>query len=695
MSRSRLAALVCTLTTAVTSFLAVTPAASAYEPPRTRQSTGLDAGWRFERSDVPGAQAPGFDDSRWSTVSVPHTWNAQDGQDGGGDYHRGTGWYRRHLAPPATLAGKRVWLQFDGVNTVAEVWLNGIRLGEHRGGYAAFRFDATNAIRLAQDNVLAVRVNNSANPDIAPISADYTFFGGIYRGVSLVAVDPLAIRLGDFGGPGVYLRQRAVTQASATVEVTTKAWNNHTGTRQARVRTVITDAGGAIVAEATTANRAVDAATEFTTTQTLTVRQPRRWQGKADPYLYRAHVEITDAATGRVTDSLTQPLGLRAATVAPDTGFSLNGQRLRLRGVNAHQDRLGQGWAVSPAQQRQDFDLMDEMGVNAYRTAHYQQSQHVMDLADRRGYVVWTEIPLVNQVTDSAAFRANAQQQLSELIRQNFNHPSVFFWGIGNEQASDNAVTNALLDTLAKQVDAEDSGRLSTYATHKGDTDGLASHTSVIGYNKYYGWYGLSDTGPGRWADQLHAKDPARRISISEYGAGASVHQHEENPKPPPTTGKWHPEEYQNLLHENHWKQIEARPYLWGSFVWNMFDFAVDSRGEGDTNGRNDKGLVTYDRQTRKDAFYYYKANWNPEPTVYLASRRWTRRTEAATTVKAYANLDSVTLTLNGVAQGTRTSPDRIHTWPVTLRPGANTVTVSGTKNGRPHTDTVTWTLVG
>ncbi|GAA2833347.1 glycoside hydrolase family 2 TIM barrel-domain containing protein [Crossiella cryophila] len=695
MSRFRLFALVLSLVMVTTGLVITAPVAAAYEAPLLRQHSGLDSGWRFTRADVPGAQAPGFNDSSWSAVSVPHTWNSRDGQDGGSNYHRGVGWYRRTVTPSAGWTGKRVWLQFDGVNSVAEVWLNGTRLGEHRGGYAAFRFDATAALRIGQDNILAVRVNNAANPDIAPISADYTFFGGIYRSVRLTAVDPLAIRLGDYGGPGVYLRQRSVTAASATVEVTSKAWNNHPAARQVRVRTVVTDAAGGIVAETTSATRSVAAASEFATVQSLTVRNPRRWQGRTDPYLHQAHVEIIDAATGRVTDVLTQPLGLRAATVDPNTGFSLNGQRLQLRGVNAHQDRLDHGWAVSPAQQTQDFDLMDEMGVNAYRTAHYQQSQHVMDLADRRGYVVWTEIPLVNQVTDSAGFRANLQQQLYELIRQNFNHPSVFFWGIGNEQASDNAVTNGILDTLAAQVDAEDSGRLSTYATHKGDTDGLAGHTQVIGYNKYYGWYGLSDTGPGKWADQLHAKDPGRRISISEYGAGASVHQHEENPKPPVTTGKWHPEEYQNLLHENHWKQLDARRYLWGSFVWNMFDFAVDSRSEGDTDGRNDKGLVTYDRQIRKDAFYYYKANWTETPTVYLASRRWTQRTAAATTVKVYANLDSVTLTVNGVSHGARTSADRIHTWPVTLRPGANTVTVTGLKNGHTHTDTVTWNLAG
>lgn len=657
-----------------------------------RQSSNLDAGWRFLRSNASGAQAPTFDDSSWSTVNVPHTWNALDGQDGGNNYYRGIGWYRKHFTPSAALAGKKLWLQFDGVNTVADVWVNGTQLGTHQGGFATFRFDATNALKLGQDNVIAVRVTNAANPDIPPLTADFTFFGGIHRDVSLVAVDPLSIRMGDFGGPGVYLTERSVTASSASVDVTTKAWNNSATARQVQVRTTVTDAAGQIVTTATAATRSVAAATGFDTVQSVTIASPHRWQGKADPYLYTASVEIVDASTGQVTDSVTQPLGLRSATVDPSSGFFLNGQHVSLHGVNAHQDRLNEGWAVTPAQRVQDFDLMDEMGVNALRTAHYQQSQQVYDLADRRGYAVWVEIPLVNGVTDSAAFRANAQQQLSELIRQNYNHPSIFFWGIGNEQANDNTVTNGILTQLATQVRAEDPTRLSTYADNKADTSGLGQHTDVVGFNRYFGWY-ESGTGPGAWADALHARQPGRRFGISEYGAGASVVQHQESPPQPVPTSHFHPEEYQSKLHENHWTQIAARPYLWGTFVWNMFDFAVDSRAEGDTNGRNDKGLVTYDRTIRKDAFYWYKANWTDVSFVYVTSRRWTQRTVAATTVKVYGTADSVTLSLNGKVVSTKTSATHIYTWPVTLTPGQNVVTVTGTRAGKTFTDTATWTL--
>ena len=671
--------------------IAASGAASAAAIPQPRQSSNLDAGWKFLRSNASGAQAPTFDDSSWSTVNVPHTWNALDGQDGGNNYYRGIGWYRKHFTPSATLAGKKLWLQFDGVNTVADVWVNGTQLGTHQGGFATFRFDATNALKLGQDNVIAVRVNNAANPDIPPLTADFTFFGGIHRDVSLVAVDPLAIRMGDFGAPGVYLTERSVTASSAGVDVTTKAWNNSAAARQVQVRTTVTDATGQIVTTATAATRSVAAATGFDTVQSVTIASPHRWQGKADPYLYSASVEIVDASTGQVTDSVTQPLGLRSATVDPNNGFLLNGRHLSLRGVNAHQDRLNEGWAVTPAQRVQDFDLMDEMGVNALRTAHYQQAQQVYDLADRRGYAVWVEIPLVNGVTDSAAFRANAQQQLSELIRQNYNHPSIFFWGIGNEQANDNTVTNGILTQLANQVRAEDPTRLSTYANDKSDTSGLGLHTDVIGFNKYFGWY-QTGTGPAAWADALHASQPTRKIGISEYGAGASVVQHQESPPQPVPASHFHPEEYQSKLHESYWTQISTRPYLWGTFVWNMFDFAADGRAEGDTNGRNDKGLVTYDRNIRKDAFYWYKANWTDTSFVYITSRRWTQRTVAATTVKVYATADSVTLSLNGKVVSTKTSANHIYTWPITLAAGQNVVTVTGTRAGKTFTDTATWT---
>ncbi len=674
--------------------IAASPGARAatYAPPSPRQTFDLDGGWRFIRTDVNGGQAPGFDDSTWTPVSVPHTWNALDGQDGGSNYYRGVGWYRRHYTPPATLSGKKLWLQFDGVDTVADVWVNGTYLGQHRGGYARFRFDATAALRLGGDNVIAVKVNNAYDSSIAPLSADYTFFGGIYRNVSLQATDPLMIRMTDYASDGVYVRQRSVSAAGATLDVDTKYWNNSGTTRHVQVRTIITDASGGVAGDVTTASRTVAAHSGDEVVQTLTLASPHLWNGRADPYLYQVTVEFHDADTGAVTDAVTVPLGLRTFRLDADTGFWLNGSHLALHGVNRHQDHLNKGWAISATDHVHDFDLMDEMGVNALRTAHYQQDQQVYSLADRRGYVTWAEIPLVNSITSSSAFTANAEQQLRELIRQNFNHPSICLWSIGNEQGSDTSATNTLLADLAGIVAAEDPGRLSTYAQAGGGTNGLITHTDTAGFNVYYGWYYGSTSDFGPWADNLHAAQPSRTIAVSEYGAGAAITQHQDNPPKPVAGSTWHPEEYQALFHEATWKQIQTRPYLWGTFVWNMFDFAVDSRNEGDTPGRNDKGLVTYDRATRKDAFFWYKANWTTTPFVYVTSRRYTNRTTATTTVKAYGNVDSATLTVNGASQGTKTSTDHIYQWPITLTPGTNTITVTGTRAGSTYTDTVIWT---
>ena len=669
-------------------------AAQTYTPPALRTWLGLNSGWRFHQGDVAGADAPGFNDSAWSAISVPHTWNALDGADGGANYYRGIGWYRKHVTVPANLAGKMLFLQFAGANQVADVWVNGTYLGQHQGGYSRFRFGATAALVPGQDGVIAVRVTNAANPDIAPLSADYTFQGGIYRNVSLYAVDRLGLRMLDYAGPGVYLRQRSVTAASATVDVTAKVFNNNSTSRSVVVRAVVTDATGTIVADRSSAPQTIAAASGLDVLQTVTIANPRRWNGLTDPYQYSANVEIRDAAAGTVTDVVTEPLGLRSFSLDAGTGFTLNGNHLGLHGVNLHQDRAVEGWAESDADHTQDFALINELGATAVRMAHYQHDQKDYNLADATGVVVWAEIPLVNGTTDSAAFTASTENQLRELIRQNYNHPSIVFWSIGNEQGSDNTPTNTLLAALAALVKAEDPDRISTYANNLGNEAGVAGHADTTGFNKYYGWYSGTTSDLGPWADSLHKAEPNRSFAISEYGAGANTTQHALNPAQPSTGGQFHPEEYQSLLHEASWRQLAARPFIWGTFVWNMFDFASDSRNEGGRPGINDKGLVTRDRATRKDAFYWYKANWAGTPTLYITSRRWTTRTDTATEIKVYSNATDVTAVLNGISLGSRSSTDHIFTWTgVTLRPGANTVTVTASINGATQTDTVTWTL--
>ncbi|MCP9206737.1 glycoside hydrolase family 2 protein [Streptomyces sp. NEAU-Y11] len=671
---------------------------ATYTAPRPRTRIDLNTGWRFTKSDPRGAQAPGFDDSGWAPVSTPHTWNAADGADGGGNYHRGTGWYRRHDRLPAGTAGKMLFLQFAGANQVAEVWVNGTYLGRHQGGYSRFRFDATRALRPGEDNVIAVRVSNAHDPDIAPLSGDFSFSGGIYRNVSLWTVDRLQVRMLDHAGPGVYLRPYEVTEASAKVAVTTKLWNNNSTARSVVVRTVITDADGTVVVDERSDARTVAARTGSEVTRHITIDEPRLWNGRPDPHLYRANVEIHDTtgADDVVTDVVTERFGLRGVSVDADTGFFLNGKHLGLHGVNLHQDRSRKGWAVDDADHVKDFDLIEEVGANAVRMAHYQHDQKDYDLADERGLVVWAEIPLVDSITESAAFTATTRNQLMELIRQNYNHPSIAFWGIGNEQRRDNGTTNALLDTLARIVETEDPERISTYAVAGGRDRELGKHTRTTGYNVYFGWYGGSKDGEmGRWADDLHTSAPDRRIAVSEYGAGANTAQHALNPARPESGGPFHPEEYQALYHEAAWKQLVSRPYIWGTFVWNMFDFASDRRNEGGQPGINDKGLVTRDRRIRKDAFYWYKANWAASPTLHITSRRWTRRHDASTELKVYSNSRQVAATLNGRSLGTRSSADHIFTWSgVTLAPGENEVAVTATIGGKVHTDTVIWTLV-
>ncbi|CBG74719.1 putative glycosyl hydrolase [Streptomyces scabiei 87.22] len=671
-----------------------------YTAPDPRVWIHLNNGWRFIRADATGAQAPGFDDSGWTSVVTPHTWNAVGGADGGNDYYRGVGWYRRRYTVPAELAGKRLYLQFAGVNQIADVWVNGTYLGQHKGGYSRFRFDATAALVPGGDNVIAVKVTNARDTGIAPLSADYTFQGGIYRNVSLWAVDDLHVRMTDYAGPGVYLRQTNVSAASATVTVTTKLWNDSTTTRSVVVRSVIADKSGTVVAETSSTAQTVLAATGTEVQQTLHISSPHLWNGLADPYLHNAGVEIHDVTGGgdQITDVVTERLGLRSIAVDANTGFRLNGSHLHLHGVNLHQDRAGQGWAISDADHTQDFDLISEIGANAVRMAHYQHDQKDYNLADERGMIVWAEIPLVDLVTDSAAFTTSTQNQLRELIRQNYNHPSIAFWGIGNEQIDYNGTaTNTLLASLADIVEAEDPDRLSTYAVRGEDPDNAQAglHTQTTGFNKYYGWYyGSKDGDLGAWADNLHATSPSRRIAMSEYGVGASTTQHALNPPKPAPGGSWHPEEYQSLFHEAAWKQLAARPFIWGTFVWAMFDFPSDGRSEGGQPGINDKGLVTRDRQIRKDAFYWYKSNWATTPTLYITSRRWTQRTEPTTELKVYSNAGQVTATLNGTSLGTRSSSDHIFRWPsITLRPGQNTVTVTATINGSTYTDSVNWTL--
>ncbi|MBC8131621.1 MAG: beta galactosidase jelly roll domain-containing protein, partial [Deltaproteobacteria bacterium] len=653
----------------------------------------INDGWRFLRSDATSANAPTFNDASWTAVTLPHTWNATDGQDGGNNYYRGIGWYRRHYTPPVAAAGKRFYLQFDAANIVADVYVNGMTIGQHRGGFSRFRFDVTAALTVGADNVIAVKVSNARVADVAPLDADFTFFGGLYRDVHMLITDNVHIDTEDYGSSGVYLDTTAVTAASANLRARVRVKNGGTAAQAVAVDTVVVRADGTVQTRlSATATIPPGAIQELSAT--ATIANPHLWDGAADPYLYGAYVELRVAS--QVTDWLKTSLGFRFFAIDAAQGFSLNGRYLDLVGVNRHQDRLGMGWAITTREHDEDMALIREMGANIVRLSHYQQAEYFHELADKAGMVLWAEIPLVNSITDSVAFTSNSRQQLTELIRQNYNHPSVLFWGIGNEQRTDTAPTNTLLTALNTLAKTEDASRLSTYAQCcTSDTGGLPAHTDIVGYNTYYGWYTAFGTYDqfGAWADNLHALRPTWKLGISEYGAGGALTQHAEPPVAPDPYGLFHPEEWQNLVHEAHWRQLKTRRYLWSKLIWNMFDFAVDSRNEGETPGRNDKGMVSYDRRTRKDAFFWYKANWSATPVVYISSRRFTTRPTATVPVKVYSNLTSVQLKVNGVIIGSLTSADRVFRWPsVALAVGSNLIEVTGTTGATTVTDSVTWT---
>lgn len=668
-----------------------TASAAVYSPPAThREDVNIDENWRFIRADVTGAQAAGFNDAAWNLVSLPHTWNNLDGEDGGNNYYRGPGWYRKHLALDSAYGGHELFLKFDGAFSVAEVWVNGQRLGEHKGGFADFVFDATSALKPGGDNVIAVKVSNAFNRDIPPLSADFTFFGGLYRDVHLLVTDSLQVSPLDYGSPGVYLKTTDVSAKSARLEVTAVISNASPAEAKGTIRAVVVDSRNRRVATLQTLV-ALPGATASNVVASTTISHPHLWDGRSDPYLYHVFVEVRRGK--EVVDVVKQPLGFRWFKVDPNKGFFLNGHYYDLHGTSLHQDWLNRGWAIGNAEREENFALLKELGATALRLSHYEHNENTYDLADTDGVVLWTEIPLINYISDEPAFYANAKQQLAELIHQRYNHPSVVCWGIYNEiSLRPGPATTNLISQLAEFAAQQDPTRPSTCAIAGKDNQPSNWYSKICAFNKYYGWYGgkLSEFGPVM--DHVHAAYPTRCIGVSEFGAGASIIQHSEDPvKQPPPKGRPHPEEYQNLFHEAYWQAMKQRPYLWCKFIWTLADFAVDDRDEGDTPGRNDKGLVTYDRKVKKDAFYWYKANWNPEPMVYITGHTFTNRLADSITAKVYANCNSVELFLNGTSQGMRTSTNCIFTWPIELQSGPNTVRAVGKKGAVTVVDSLTW----
>ncbi|MGN8737964.1 glycoside hydrolase family 2 TIM barrel-domain containing protein [Bilifractor sp. HCP3S3_D3] len=578
-----------------------------------RKITTLTDGWRFGKSR----------DAMIENVTLPHTWNAVDGQDGGNDYYRGTCWYMRELTEEET-AGERLFLEINGAANTCEVWLNGERLTHHEGGYSTFRVELSGKLQKQKKNLLEISVSNEENSTVYPQKADFTFYGGLYRSVNLISVPEEHFELLKDGTPGIKVTP-VVDLESKSATVTVETWHN----------------GKSVDITVNGETRTVEHCAEFV------IENVHLWDGLNDPYLYTATAKLPSG------DEVSTRFGCRVFTFDSEKGFFLNGRSYPLRGVSRHQDLKGKGNALSYEDHAADMAIIRELGANSLRLAHYQHAQEFYDLCDENGIVVWAEIPYITMHMQNG--RQNTLDQMRELITQCYNHPCIAVWGLSNEITAASAVNEDLLENhraLNALCHRMDPTRLTTMANvFMLEIDSpILEIPDINSYNLYFGWYLGELEQTDEFFDEYHAKYPERVIGFSEYGADANPAYHSSNPQKGDYT-----EEYQALYHEHMLAMIEARPYLWATYVWNLFDFAADGRDEGGKHGENQKGLVTFDRQLRKDAFYLYKAAWNKEqPFVHITGKRYKNRAEAETEIKVYSNCDEVKLYVDDMLIGTQ-----------------------------------------
>ena len=655
-----------------------------------RENILINQDWNFRFSHQ-------VDKNSSRRVDLPHTWNAQDALSGKPDYKRGIGNYDKKLFIRSEWKGKRLFLRFEGANCVSNVFINGKQIGEHRGGYGAFIFEITDKVNYGKNNTVLVRVNNGEQLDVMPLVGDFNFYGGIYRDVHLLVTEDICISPLDYASPGVYLFQQHVGEKQAAVLARINLSNGTEHPRQATLRLQVKE-GDKVVYQADKKVTVAPHTSVQPEEMSFTLLNPRLWNGREDPFMYQT--VITLVKDGKEIDKVEQPLGLRYYATDADRGFFLNGKHLPLHGVCRHQEWAEVGNALRPMHHEEDTRLMLEMGVNAIRLAHYPQATYMYDLMDRNGIVTWAEIPFVGPggyadkgFVDQPSFRENGKEQLKEMIRQHFNHPSICFWGLFNElkENGDNPLEYIKeLNVLAHQ---EDPTRPTTSASNQGGAINFI--TDNIAWNRYDGWYGATPATLASWLDKTHQAHPEIKIAISEYGAGASIYHQQDSLVQTSPGSWWHPENWQTEYHIQNWKIISERPYVWGSFVWNMFDFGAAHSTEGDRPGINDKGLVTHDRKVKKDAFYFYKANWNPEPMVYIAGRRSVNRVKPVTEVQIFSNCAEVTLKVNGQIIK-KMQPDGVKVCifkDIRLKKGENNIEVSAKNGKRVITDACCWIL--
>ncbi len=619
-----------------------------------RQVINFNAKWAFSKE---ATGVPTEVSSKWNFVNLPHCWNAIDGQDGGNDYYRGTAYYAKALDKMDLPVADRYYLELRGANSSADVYVNGKHLAHHDGGYSTWRVDITDA--LERDNLFVVAVDNAANDKVYPQVADFTFYGGLYRDVNIIAVSESHFDLEYFGGPGIKVTP-TVNGANADVEVEVYVTNRKDS--QTFVYAV-KDAEGNVVANMTSDDNVAN----------ITIENVHLWHGKKDPYLYSAEVLLVEGT--EVLDNVSTRFGCRTFEIHPENGFILNGEEYPLRGVSRHQDRWGLGNALLPEHHEEDIDFILEVGCTTIRLAHYQHDQYFYDLCDEKGLVIWAEIPYISQHMPTG--RENTISQMKELIVQNYNHPSIVVWGLSNEITMkgdtdpDLLENHHILNDLCHEMDAT---RLTTIAAVSPcpiDSPYIQI-PDVVSYNHYFGWYGGDTTMNGPWFDKFHETHPNIPIGCSEYGCEA-LNWHTSKPVQGDYT-----EEYQAFYHEELIKQLFTRKYMWATHVWNMFDFGADARSEGGENGQNHKGLMTFDRKYKKDSFYAYKAWLSDEPFVHLCGKRYVDRVEDVTKVTVYSNQPEVELFVNGKSLGKKSSPEHFFYFDVPNEGESTLVAVAG-----------------
>ncbi len=620
-----------------------------------RKIININRKWAFTKdfSEIPSAVP-----EKWNFVNLPHTWNAIDGQDGGNDYYRGTCCYVRELDREEIPEADRYYLEIQGANSSADVYVNGKKLAHHDGGYSTWRVDITDAMEFK--TLIAITVDNSPNEEVYPQMADFTFYGGLYRDVNIIAVSNSHFDLDYYGAPGIKVTPE-VNGADAKVEV--EVFLTNAMEAQTLVYT-LKDADGAVVAESL-----LDVSN---TKAVFDIKDVNLWHGRKNPYLYTAEVKLI--AGEDVLDNVSTRFGCRTFEIDPEKGFILNGESYPLRGVSRHQDRWGIGNALLPEHHAEDIDLIMEVGATTIRLAHYQHNQYFYDLCDEKGLVIWAEIPYISKHMPGG--RENTISQMKELISQNYNHASIVVWGLSNEismaGSDDDLIENHnILNDLCHEMDKTRLTTIAAVSMCKID-DPYIQIPDVVSYNHYFGWYGGDTSMNGPWFDNFHATHPNIPIGVSEYGCEA-LNWHTSKPVQGDYT-----EEYQAYYHEELIKQLFTRPYIWATHVWNMFDFGADARSEGGENGQNHKGLITFDRKYKKDSFYAYKAWLSDDPFVHICGKRYVDCVEDVTKVTVYSNLPEVELFVNGESLGKKASAEHFFYFDVPVSAETKLVAVAG-----------------